>query len=62
MRRFHEVHTGLIRLGFTAEEIFSIFEILVGILHLGEICFETDDDNESCSVKNLEDLQIGTFD
>lgn len=49
-------------LGFRTEEVFVVYQVLAAILHLGEIKFddeEDDNNDEGCSIKNPKQLDIG---
>lgn len=43
------------------EEIESIYKILAAILHLGEIRFDAGNEEDGCSIKNIDELETGTF-
>ena len=58
---FQAVKNGFHILGFTIEEINAIYRILSGILHLGEIDFDTAADGESCHIKGKTALESGRF-
>lgn len=59
MGQFEAVNNGFYLLGFRQEEIESIYQTLAAILHLGEIRFDAGNEEDGCSIKNMDELETG---
>jgi len=61
MARFESVENGFHILGFRIEEIHAIYRVLAAILHLGEIRFGMENEEDGCSIKNHDELETGSY-
>ena len=60
MEKFHSVQKGFQKLGFTTDEIESIYSIIAAIIHLGDLQFihaDSRDNTERCILKNPKQVE-----